>query len=119
MFGTIRRHQQWLWIVIIVVIVISFVYYFSPYQDMSSGFGGRQKVYLIGDKPVTINGKPVGMDEYRKAYAEVYLAHFMRSGGKEWPDNDEATQRELERNAIIRIFLHKKLEEMDIDISEK
>lgn len=120
MIGTIRHHQQWLWWFIILAIIIAFVYYFSPYVDMSSGFGSSQRnAYYIGDKPVTINGKPIALDEFRKAHAEVYLAHFMRSGGKEWPENDEATQRELERNAIIRIFLHKKLDEMDINISDK
>lgn len=121
MFGTIRRHQQWLWIIIIAAIIISFVWYLGPVnQSVGDSFqGNRKKAYYIGDKPVTINGKPITLDEFRKAHAEVYLAHFMRSGGKEWPENDEATTRELERNAIIRIFLHKKLEDMNIDISEK
>ena len=119
MFGTIRKHQQWLWIVIIVVIIISFVIFFSPDADWSRTGPRQGTVFMIGDKPATINGQPIPLDEYQKAFREVYLAHFMRSGGREWPKNDEATNRELERNAVIRVFLRRKLAEMDIKPSDE
>ena len=40
MFGTIRKHQTWLWAIIITVIIISFVWFFSPYTKMHDS-GGR------------------------------------------------------------------------------
>ena len=118
MFGTIRKHQKWLWIVIIAVIIVAFVIFFSPDVDFSASGRSRQNVFMVGDKPATINGEPIPMDEFYKAYREMILAQFMRSGGREWPKNDEPTRRELERNAVIRIFLRQKLDEMDIKVSE-
>ena len=112
MFGTIRKHQNWLWIVIITVIIVSFVFFFSP--DVQLG-GNRP----AGPEFGTINGKPVAPDEYREAYQEARLSHFMRTGGREWPDNDEAAQRALERDAVFRVFLKNKIKEMDIHVSQE
>jgi hypothetical protein len=112
MFGTIRKHQNWLWIVIITVIIISFVIFFSP------------DVKLGADRPTgaasgSINGKPIPLEEYQEAYQEARLSHFMRTGGREWPGNDEAAQRGLERDAVFRVFLKNKVQEMDIHVSDE
>ncbi len=37
MFGTIRKHQNWLWAIIITVVIISFVIFFSPDARIGGG----------------------------------------------------------------------------------
>ncbi len=63
MFGTIRKHQNWLWAVIITVIIISFVVFFGPdvggvgsaggdewYEENIPGerYNGAQREAIIG-----------------------------------------------------------------------
>ncbi len=111
MFGTIRKHQQWLWIVIITVIIISFVVFFTPEGPQ---FGGGRL-----DKPVfgSIGGKPISQQEFLSGFEEARLSHFMRSGGREWPDNDDAEA--LERDAVFRVFLKQKVKDLDIHTSDE
>ena len=60
MFGTIRKHQTWLWAVIITVIIISFVIFFSPYSKMNDTPPGPAN---LG----SINGESISQEEYVKA----------------------------------------------------
>src|SRR6266446_4095535 len=53
MFGTIRRHQTWLWAVIITITIISFVIFFGPQSRFNSS--GRETSVYYG----SINGQPV------------------------------------------------------------
>jgi hypothetical protein len=112
MFGTIRKHQNWLWALIITVIIISFVIFFSPNVRF-----GRERAAAA--ETGTIGGKPIPREEYLDAYNEARLAHFMRTGGREWPGNDESAQRALERDAVFRVFLKQKTKEMDIQASDE
>jgi len=41
MFGTIRKHQTWLWAIIITLTIISFVIYFGPQSRVSQGRADR------------------------------------------------------------------------------
>jgi len=111
MFGTIRKHQQWLWIVIITVIIISFVVFFTPEGPQ---FGGGRP-----DKPIfgSIGGKPISLREFQNGFEEARLSHFMRSGGREWPDNDDTEA--LERDAVFRVFLKQKVKDLDIHTSDE
>lgn len=112
MFGTIRRHQNWLWIVIIAVIVVSFVVFFSP--DVNFGAGGR------GDSSGqhgSINGQPVKDTDFYPAYHEARINHFFRTG--QWPGNEESAQETLRRDALSRVFLIGKLKELDIQVSDE
>ena len=111
MFGTIRRHQQWLWIVIITVIIISFVIFFSP--DVNLMQTGRSAEGDFG----SINGKPITREEYISGFEEARLNHFFRSGGQ-WPTAEDTTQDSLKRDAVYRIFLVKKLAEYNIKVSD-
>lgn len=43
MFGTIRKHQNWLWAVIITVVIISFVIFFSPDARIGGGGAGNSE----------------------------------------------------------------------------
>lgn len=113
MFGTIRRHQTWLWVVIITLTVIAFVVYFSPYQRVSPGLGGEGS---LG----TIAGKPVTLPDYRAAEAEVYLNYFLARG--RWPDRDpEAKQMnfDLQREVYFRLMLIAKQREAGIHVAQE
>jgi parvulin-like peptidyl-prolyl isomerase len=112
MFGTIRRHQNWLWIVIIAIIVISFVVFFSP--EVNLGGGGR--VRSTGEHG-SINGQPVADKDFYPAYHEARVNHFFRTG--QWPGNEESAQDTLKRDALSRVFLVGKLKELDIKVSDE
>src|SRR5678815_5507905 len=106
MFGTIRKHQQWLWILIITVIIISFVVF---YTDRPGAFR-RSRL----DKPIfgSIAGKPISQEQFLDSFEEARLSHFMRTGGREWPNNDDVEA--LERDAVFRVFLKQKVKDLDI-----
>jgi len=101
MFGTIRKHSKWLWVIIIVVIVISFVVFFTPgvFED-----GGRAGVN------VTIDGRTFTPDQLNAARREVRVGS--RLGLARAPaSNEEANQRAFER-----LLLTAKLEQYGIRV---
>jgi len=108
MFGTIRRHQTWLWAVIITAIIISFVYYFSPASKLNNG-GGGGKVNLG-----LINDERVGRQDLENASREVELRYFFMSGGH-WPDaSAKQNGFDPEREAYQWLLLVQKQEQMGI-----
>src|SRR2546423_1485475 len=113
MFGTFRRHQQWIWILGVIVIIPSFVIYFSP--TGKSGGGGRAGKIDLG----SFNGQPISREDFLTTQREAKLNHFMRSGGREWPANDENGRKTLDRDTIFRLFLIEKARELDIHVSEQ
>jgi hypothetical protein len=80
MFGTIRKHQTWLWVIIIIVVVIAFVIYFNP--STRQGQGGPMRSENFG----TIAGETITRDKFADANREVYLMFFTRYG--DWPDKE-------------------------------
>jgi hypothetical protein len=108
MFGTIRRHQTWLWVVIITLTIISFVIFFSPYSKMNDG--GRNFRYG------SIDGQEITREAFAKAGREAYLRYFFMTG--QWPDA-EAQKRgfDEQREAYQWLFLIKKQEDLGISIS--
>src|SRR5260221_12480957 len=113
MFGTIRRHQQWIWIPIVTVIIITFVWFFTP-AGSGSGRAGLGQVAVVNGKPATINGQTIPMDEFQSAKRETYLGHFFRSNGKEWPDGSNATKEMMDHESIVSVFMLHKLKELNI-----
>ena len=110
MFGTIRKHQNWLWVIIIAFVSVSMVVFFS---NTSSLPGGSSNTGDFG----SINGRPIPRDEFLDAWNEVRLTQFLQSG--KWPGTDDTSGRRLEEQAISRVFLLQKLKEMDIHASDK
>src|SRR6266568_1523762 len=109
MFGTIRKHQTWLWAVIITVIIVSFVVFFSPYSKFNSNRSG----------PVnfgSLNGQPISEEEYSETQREIYLRHFFMNGT--WPD-EEAKKAGFDpmRDTYYRVLLIRKQGELGIHIS--
>ena len=94
------------------MIIPSFVIYFAPGSRRG---GGKLPSVDLG----SFNGRAIQRDDYLAALRETRLSHFMRSGGREWPGSDEAANRGLQRDTIVRLFLLDKLKELDIHVSEQ
>ncbi|MBI5772977.1 MAG: SurA N-terminal domain-containing protein [Verrucomicrobia bacterium] len=105
MFGTIRRHQQWLWVIIIIVIIISFVVFFSPSVKFRDD--GREGSFG------TINGRPIKREELVAARREAYLAY--RFANRTWPTRDD---RDIEQQTRNRLFIAEKIRELNVKIGD-
>jgi parvulin-like peptidyl-prolyl isomerase len=107
MFGTIRRHQTWLWAIIIVPMIISFVMYFNPASRSGGGilgtFKGRSGVYG------SIGGQPITEEQYRNAYRDVTFPLAVR--GMQLPDSEQA---DVKHEIYIDLFLASKAEQLGI-----
>ena len=122
MFGTLRKHRTWLWLIIATATILSFVVWFSP--DARWGFrggGGGASIYYspVDNKPVNLYGTPITFNEFVKAYHETRISYFIRSGGRQWPGTDEPTQRNLERDTLYRLLLIRKIKDLDVHVSDK
>jgi peptidyl-prolyl cis-trans isomerase D len=107
MFGTIRKHQTWLWAIIITVIIISFVIFFSPYSRMNTARG-----------PVnygSINGERVNEEDFANAWREVELRLFFMNG--RWPEDSD--KKDLETEAYKWLLLLQKQRQMGIQIGSE
>jgi hypothetical protein len=112
MFGTIRKHQTWLWAIIITLTIISFVYFFSPATKMDSSRGGS---FSFG----SINGERISQEQYYNAKREVMLFYFLRTGN--WLDEQEArkNQIDLDRETYLRLLLIQKQEQFGTHFSSE
>ena len=109
MFGTIRKHQKWLWAIIITLTIISFVIFFSPYQRMT---GAQRGAANLG----SINGERITQEEYFKAYKEICLRTFFMTGN--WPDDEARKQGgDVERETYQWMLLVQKEQQLGIHIS--
>ena len=110
MFGTIRKHQTWLWAIIITLTIISFVIFFSPYAQMDDSRGGRAD---FG----SVLGRKVTEQDYINALKEAQLHWFTRSG--RWPEEDRQSGFNSEAQAYQWLLLVRKQQEMNIDVSDE
>jgi hypothetical protein len=117
MFGTIRRHQKWLWAVIATLTITSFVVYFNPnsrYRGRGGGGGGSEPD--LGK----VDGEPVTRDAYYKMAQEVELYYFLTHGT--WPDRDPDAKRQgfdEQREVYERLFLVKRAGDLGIRIGQE
>lgn len=107
MFATLRRNKTWLWGIIIVVVIIAFVIFFTPDINMREGMPtGQTAAYM--------DGKPVPMERYSKAYREAYISYFLSNGQapKEgtWDGAQQAKQR---------LFLLDRAEKQRVAVSDE
>src|SRR5262245_50409523 len=110
MFGTIRKHQTWLWAVLVVLMSVSLVALFT---SPGGPDGARRGQPDLG----SINGQPIDQAEYLDAWKEVRIATYLHTG--KWPGNDEGSSRRMENETISRVFVLRKLKDMDIRASDK
>jgi len=95
MFGTIRRHQKWLWGVIITLTVTSFVIYFSPYSKMNME---RRGPVDLG----TMNGQRISEETFWNTEREIELRYFIATGGRQ---PDQEAKQSFERETLQWLFL--------------
>src|ERR1043166_4250723 len=114
MFGTIRKHQTWLWAVIITLTIISFVIFFSPYSKMNNA--GR----MTGNYG-SINGQRVTEQQYANAYREMDLHTFIMSGGKSWlhDERNRDSRADPQREVYQWLLLIQKQEQLGIHVSDE
>ena len=109
MFGSYRKHQQWIWILGVIVIVPSFVVYFDPSVRWSgSGRGGAGE-----GEHGSINGRRISSSEYNSAMREAAVLLYLYSGGwKKVEDNplQDQTRRQL--------LMTEEIKELDIHVSD-
>ncbi|MFT5490033.1 MAG: hypothetical protein ACI8V5_000373 [Limisphaerales bacterium] len=113
MFATIRKHQQWLFVLICGVIIVSFVIFFSP--DIGVGDRGRPTINAM------INGQPVPPAEFDAAYEEASIDLFLNSGGRWWPWSREFPDfyaTNFNRQVAAQVVIHRKLKELKIEVNE-
>src|SRR5208337_3709630 len=114
MFGTIRKHQKWLWMIIVVLTVLSFVVFFSPYSRLNNGAGGGGPVNYG-----SIAGERIGAEDFYNSQKEVMLRYFFSNAGH-WPD-DPARRNpnfDLNRETYIWLLLIRKQRQMNIHVGE-
>jgi hypothetical protein len=104
MFGTIRRHSTWLWIVIIGLTVISFVYWGA--NPGGQGGGGRGNFGRI-------NGKPVTEEAIVNAQKLAKLQFFFRYQDWPGPEAQRAGYKILEEGYKL-LLLDQNLEQLGI-----
>jgi hypothetical protein len=109
MFGTIRRHQTWLWLVIATITIISMVAYLGPGGRANRGSGRTEGNYG------TLNGRPITADQLSDAAKEVRLAYFVRTGQR-FPDSESVA---VQREVYLRLFLISQLKELGIEPGDK
>jgi peptidyl-prolyl cis-trans isomerase D len=106
MIGTIRKHSKLLWGITIPALIISLFMFFLP--QTRNGGGGR-----AGGDFGSINGKQITQQEFQQAVNEFKLFYFFNNGT--WPDQQaRVTEKDIEQQAYIRVFLLQKADELGI-----
>src|SRR5215468_2772092 len=114
MFGTIRKHQAWLWGVIITITVACFVFFYSP---ANRGTGSSQGPVNFG----SINGERISKEDFINARKEVQLQYFIMSGGT-WIDSETDAKKagfDFEQRIYARLLLIQKQEQLGIHVSSE
>src|SRR5258708_25220622 len=109
MFGTIRKHQTWLWAVIITLTIISFVTFLSPNSKLNSGRSSEN----FG----SINGERVSREQYVSALHEVDLHTLFMNG--HWLNEDrKQTRVEPEREIYQWLLLEQIQRNLGIHVGD-
>src|ERR1043166_1549187 len=114
MFGTIRKHQAWLWGIIVTLTIFSFVLFWgNPANRASNTQGGS------GGNFGVIYGEPITRDEFVHAQNEMLLQYFFMTGLRSWYNEDEARKAnfDLLQRTYARLLLLRKQEQLGIHIS--
>ena len=101
MFGTIRKHQRWLWTIIVILTIVSFVIFYGSGQRNSSS--ARQN---FG----TIYGRPISRDEIMAARHSAEIAERLQ-GRNRRPANITVATYEF-------LLMSEKIKEMGIVVGD-
>ena len=111
MFGTIRKHSKWMWIIIVAATIVSFLMFFGPANRAG---GGRTAKYNFG----SISGEPITREDYIIARQCAVIEYFFNH--RQWPDQDPAAKQggwNEERAIYERLLLMSKIRELGIQVS--
>ena len=112
MFGTIRRHQSWLWAIIVVLMIISLLYW----VDQRPNAGRNQS-----ERATVLNGKTVTPKMIGEALREVDLLYFLNF--RKWPEQDSERAQQMgfdkENQAWLRLLRVAKAEEAGVRVSDE
>ena len=115
MFGTIRRHQSWLWFVIIGFMIVGLLWWTDQTTGRPGGGGSS------GRNAPQINGKAITAKMLGEAEREVRLLYFLNF--RKWPDQDHERARQmgfdLETESYLRLFRAGKAEEAGVRVSDQ
>ena len=114
MFGTIRKHQTWLWVVVATITIASFVVFFNP---SNRGAGSNRGPANFG----SINGERISEDDFYNARKETDLQYFFRNGGS-WLNNDTDAKKagfDVEQQIYFRLLLIQREEQLGIHVSSE
>jgi hypothetical protein len=111
MFGTIRRHQSWLWPVLAVLVIVSFLAYFNPATRSGGGSGGGLLSFLKGKPSIygSINGQPITDEQFQDARRDVLFPLVLM--GRQLPDQNSP---EMKYQIYRELFLTAKQEQLGI-----
>src|ERR1700744_4336289 len=107
MFGTIRKHQSWLWFIIIAVMVLSMIVWQNQLGKNGNGQNASGNFGTIYDKAITAS-------EYTSAQNEASLEYLRRY--KQWPGSPGTPNFDVERETYQRIFLIRSVEKYNIHV---
>lgn len=115
MFGTIRRHQKWLWFVIIGFMIVGLLWWTDQTTGRTDGGVGAS-----GSAP-QINGKKITQKILADAQNEVRLLYFLNF--RKWPEQDQERAQQigfdLETEAYLRLFRTGKAAEAGVRVSDQ
>jgi hypothetical protein len=103
MFGTIRKHSTWLWLIIITLTIISFVFWGANTARLQSGptsFG-------------RLSGEPISRADFFNARNEVILRNFLERGQR--PDRNS----DVEQETYVWLFHVQKLNDLGIHVPKE
>ncbi|MBX3732369.1 MAG: SurA N-terminal domain-containing protein [Verrucomicrobiae bacterium] len=111
MFGTIRKHQRWLWVVIIAFVIVSFVFFFSPNQSLGRGGGSATRG--------VVDGRPVSDSELRTQLHLADLSGYLRFG--EAYRSGQAARMGFNRKQELakRLLIETRRRELGIEVSDE
>lgn len=107
MFGTIRKHQTWLWAIIIFIMILGLIQWQNSLGKSGNGEGG------VGNFGA-IDGRNITETEMRHAQIDTDLDYFFKTGG-EWPETGR--QRKGWNQTVQNyeeVFYVRKLEQYNI-----
>jgi len=109
MFGTIRKHQTWLWVILVAIMIVGLVSFLSPSSRFSGSRQGGNANYG------SIDGERLTRDDYADAQRESICAiSFPTEPGR----IETRKGRSSTRNAKTYqwLFLIKKMKENNIHV---
>src|ERR1700743_1650202 len=107
MFGTIRKHQSWLWFIIIAIMVLSMIVWQNQLGKNGNGQSASGNFGSIYDKAITAA-------QYTSAQNEASLEFLTRY--KQWPGSRGTPNFDTERETYQRLFLIRSVEKYNIHV---